>query len=172
MAGATLLRSIYARRAYLHFQQFRCHAYSLPRPVPPVNAPIARGISTSSRGINKFKLTEHSRETLVRGIQATVLFAIIGYFYPKNPLKLEGSEGELPPGVHSIHHGYLPPVKPCTMQVANEILRWEEDSHMVGQGSGVQRFDSVVLPSNNPCEDTYVAASGLTDEVQEIRWSA
>lgn len=45
--------------------------------------------------------------------------------------------------------------RPLDINQANAILRWEEVSDTIGEGSGVLRTDSVRVPSNSPSEDEY-----------------
>lgn len=117
--------------------------------------------------------SQQSRLTVSRGVRLALLLALVGTFYnnfEKTPLRLEGSnEDSL--GVENIDQSLLSPVTPCTIQQANELLRWEEASHVVGLGSGVQRFDTVRIASNMPCEDQTVAAM-FDPEDDKNRWLA
>lgn len=49
---------------------------------------------------------------------------------------------------------------PLDIDQANGILRWEEVSKAIGEGTGILRIDSVRVPSNYPCEDEYFGPFG------------
>lgn len=49
-------------------------------------------------------------------------------------------------------HVFSPP----DIDQSNAILRWEEISDPIGEGSGILRTDSIRVASNLPCEDEYV----------------
>lgn len=55
---------------------------------------------------------------------------------------------------------YKPFLRPLTAEEVNENLRWEESSRCLGPPTDVLRYDSVRIPSNQPCEDYLVTAFG------------
>lgn len=131
---------------------------------------ISRDLGTSGRGITNSTRASQSRQNVSFGVGFAILSALAGTLYKlyaEEPLRLESDRTEWV-GADVIDQRYLPPRSSCTIQQANEILRWEETSQMVGLGSGVQRFDSVRIASNMPCEDQCVAASGHDED--EVKW--
>ena len=71
-------------------------------------------------------------------------------------------------GPEQVKQKYLSPTSPFTIEQANEALRRDEDSQLVGTGSGVLRYDTMQLPSNPISEDDYISASGHQEG--EIKW--
>ena len=65
-------------------------------------------------------------------------------------------------------------ISPSDIDQSNAILRWEENSHPIGEGSGILRTDSVRVASNLPCEDEYfsraVGHKGDFSTYANLRW--
>jgi hypothetical protein len=130
-----------------------------------------RPFGTSNRGMLHPFRSLQPRFTVSRGLQLALLLAAVGTVYnisTEPPLRLDSSDHELRRGEKVVYR-YFSPITPCTIQQANEMLRWEEDSHVVGMGSGIQRFDSIRIASNMPCEDNNVAAASHPED-DEITW--
>lgn len=120
-------------------------------------------------------LLRNENSAISRSILTTVILAgtLITLVYRKaynsEPLQLEAPRlSDVQHGQADIEEPYLTPVVPITADQATGILRWEESSHIVGQASGVQRFDNVRVPSNSPVEDEIVSASGT--EGGDVKW--
>ena len=106
-----------------------------------------------------------------RGLLSTILLTGAGISYSlvaSKPLLLENDDAFEMISASEVEQKYLSPVLPFTIEQANEALRWEESIQIVGQGSGVLRFDTNRIPSNNPCEDEVLSASG--HEEDEVKW--
>ncbi len=166
------LRLTQARIGYPRLSRLRCHNYHAPRPALHHDTTYSiRSFYTSNRGISHPNRGQQSRLTESRAVRLALLLAAVGLFYNislRTPLRLESSDDELPGSEH-IKQRYFSPITPCTIQQANEVLRWEEGSQIVGLGSGVQRVDSVRIASNMPCEDQMVAAVSSPED-NKIRW--
>lgn len=166
--ACTALRLTYPRTRCPHLSRLRFHNQCAPQPaLRRCTIYGIRPLYTSKHPIP----SQQSRLTVSRGVRLALLLAALGTFYrgfKETPLRLENSDQKLL-GAQHIDQNYLSPITPCTIQQANEILRWEEDSHIVGLGSGVQRFDSVRIASNMPCEDQIVAAASSPED-DKIRW--
>lgn len=61
-------------------------------------------------------------------------------------------------GVDSRAVQYRPTLRPPTAEEVSDILRWEESSRCLEPPTDVLRYDSVRIPSNQPCEDYLVTA--------------
>lgn len=89
--------------------------------------------------------------------------------YNAKPLVLESDETFKLLGPAQVKQKYLSPTSPFTIEQANEALRREEDSHLVGTSSGVLRYDTIMQHSSNPIsEDDDLSASGHQEG--EIKW--
>ena len=119
-------------------------------------------------------LRNHSKEspssiTTASLLAGTVVSLVYYNIWFSTPVRLESDVPEEEfLNEREIDQRYSPPIVPMTIEQANEALRWEESSHIVGRNSGVNRFDTVRVPSNSPPEDELVSASGHEDD--EIKW--
>jgi len=169
--ACTALRLAYPRMGCSHPSRIRCQYNLTTQPTLHQNAIFGiRVLHTSNRGILYPIRAQQSRQTVSYSIRFAILLATVGTiynFFTKKTLKLESIDDRML-GAEYVDRRYLSPIVPLTIQQANEALRWEEGSQTVGLGSGVQRFDSVKIASNSPCEDQHVAACGWEDG--EIRW--
>lgn len=156
------------RQSSLRFRPHDIHVYK-----PSLNIyTFGRRVTLHShnRTVTNYSLLRRRWQAGSPKILSIYLLAGAGIFcsvLASRPLRLESLDTEFL-GADSVSQKYVPPVQPCTIEQANEALRWEESSQTVGLGSGVLRFDAMRLPSNLPCEDEMIAASGHEDD--EIRW--
>ncbi len=155
-----------------------CFLHSWQRQLSLTSPPIRRVGSnrhqlpkSSYPAVTTFSLAQKWQKTTIWRCWSVSLLvgAALAYDITRTkPLKLErGNDKELL-GADDISQRYLPPIVPYTIDQANAALRWEQSSQICGQGSGVLRFDTARLPSNMPCEDEMLSASGYEDD--EIKW--
>lgn len=131
----------------------------------------SRALHSSQRSALYRQWPRQSHIPLPQGILFWVLLAGAGVAYNihnAKPLLLESDDTLKLLGSEQVKEEYLPPKIPFTIELANEVLRLQEDSQIVGNGSGVLRYDTMQLPSNPILEDDYLSASGHEDS--EIRW--
>lgn len=145
------------------------------RPCPPSLSAISfqppRALHSSQKNPSYYQWLRHSHRALPQGILFWILLTGAGVsysFYNAKPLVLESDETFKLLGSEETKQKYLSPLPAFTVEQANEALRRDEDSHMVGTGSGVLRYDTMQLPSNPISEDDYLSASG--HEEGEIKW--
>lgn len=145
------------------------------RPCPPSLSASSfqppRALHSSQKNPSYYQWLRHSHRALPQGILFWVLLTGAGVsysFYNAKPLVLESDETYKLLGSEETKQKYLSPLSAFTVEQANEALRRDEDSHMVGTGSGVLRYDTMQLPSNPISEDDYLSASG--HEEGEIKW--
>lgn len=148
-----------------------CQLHPFPPSLSAISFQRSRALHSSQRSPPYRQWSRPFHRELPQRILFWILFtgAGISYsFYYARPLVLESDETFK--WAYS-EQKYLPPGKPFTLEKANEALRRQEDSHIVGTGSGVLRYDTMQLPSNPISEDDYLSASGHEDHREgPIRW--
>ena len=148
--------------------------HSFPPSLSAISFQRSRALHSSQRSPPYRRWSRPSHRALPQGILFWILFTGAGISYSSyyaRPLILESDETFKWVGSEQGKQKYLPPGIPFTLEQANEALRRQEDSQMVGTGSGVLRYDTMQLPSNPISEDDYLSASGHEDhEEGPIRW--
>lgn len=134
----------------------------------------SRALHPSHRSAPNRQWPRSSYKALLRGTLFWILLTGAGisyHFHNARPLVLESEETFKLLDPKQVKRKYLPLASPFTLEHANETLRRHEDSRIVGNGSGVLRYDTVQLPSNSISEDCYFSASGHHGhEDGEIMW--
>lgn len=155
-----------------YFSRLHCSNHHAPWPV--LHRYTFNGIrpfGTSNQGmLHPFRSLQRGF-TASRGLQLALLLAAAGALYQhftKVPLRLDSSDHDLR-RAENLPDDYFSPITPFTIQHANEMLRWEEESSIIRTGSGIQRRDSVTIASNLPWEDYNVVAASLPED-DEIKW--
>ena len=139
-----------------------------------INFQRSKALHSSQRNPPHCQWSRRSHRALSHGILFWILFTGAGISYTSyyaRPLVLESDETFKWIGSEQGRQKYLPPIIPFTLEQANEALRRQEDSEIVGSGSGVLRYDTMQLPSNPISEDDYLSESGHEDhEEGPVRW--
>ena len=119
---------------------------------------------------------QYSRTWIYQRASAVALFTSLLAFhvvYGKPPRLLEaGQDDDEEAAAEDIFNessNYRPILKPLSMEMAEEILRWNESSEPLQEGSSVLRLDQVRVASNNEVEDYLNVAKG-SDPDGELRW--
>ena len=71
--------------------------------------------------------------------------------YPRNRRLLEGEGGISE--TYLTQEQYVPVTEPLSIEQAEDMLRWDEDSQILPPGSSILRYDFVQIASNLPLED-------------------
>ena len=137
---------------------------------------LRKRTSSSRNTPNSPTSPDQSRRLLIALPGLCLLGYAYKYFNPEfdRPLALDALDPEIKHAKQIANVPFVP--LPKTIEDANECLKWEENSDLVGVTSDVLRYDSVRIPSNVQCEDEYIYEAGtlrlVPDHISEdFQWS-
>lgn len=146
---------------------------SSPRSLPRLDMPLHNTTRLARIWARKHGSASHIPRRSLRSSSASIIsyMALIGSAFVfsaiYNPdLRYLESPPEI---VEGLVAGYKPPFEPLTLEQAEEILTWDQDSEAPQAGSTVLRLDQVRIPSNVQMEDHTTVGHGIEDD-GELVW--